>query len=246
LAYPLSAIILAAGKGTRMKSDLPKVIHKVLGETMISRVINQAKLAGAGKIVVVVGYKKELVIDSLKNTDVIFAIQEEQLGTAHAVEQCQPYFKEWEGDILVLSGDVPLLTGETLKKLIRRHRENNADATLLTAIVENPHGYGRVLRNDDDTLKDIVEEKDADDEIRKVKEINSGIYVFKKHLLFSYLKSVDNNNAQGEYYLPGVLPLMVRDKLKIFLQTAEHTEEIQGVNTVEQLKLAEEKLKRLS
>lgn len=246
MTTPLSTIILAAGKGTRMKSDLPKVLHKVLGKTMISRVIDQAKLAGANKIVVVVGYKREMVIESLKDTDVDFAIQEEQLGTAHAVQQCEPFFQDWNGNILILSGDVPLLTGHSLKQLIKRHVETGADATLLTAIFQNPHGYGRVIRNPDETLKDIVEEKDADPEIRKIKEINSGIYIFKKELLFSYLKNVDNKNAQGEYYLPDVLPLMVRDNRKIYLQTADQSEEIQGVNTVEQLKLAEEKLKRIT
>ncbi|MCD6234867.1 MAG: UDP-N-acetylglucosamine pyrophosphorylase [Candidatus Neomarinimicrobiota bacterium] len=228
-----------------MKSDLPKVLHKVLGKTMISRVIDQAKLAGARKIVVVVGYKKDMVIESLKDTDVDFAIQEEQLGTAHAVQQCEPFLQNLNGNILILSGDVPLLTGETLLKLIACHSKNHADATLLTAVLDNPHGYGRIIRNADDTLKDIVEEKDADEDIRKIKEINAGIYIFKKELLFSYLKHVDNKNAQGEYYLPDVLPLMVRDNRKIYLQKAEQSEEIQGVNTVEQLKLAEEKLKRI-
>ncbi len=242
MANQLSAIILAAGKGTRMKSDLPKVLHTVLGETMISRVIKQARSCGCDKIVVVVGYQKENVIDSLKDAQVDFAVQEEQLGTAHAVQQCEKHFDSFEGNILILSGDVPLLTNATLKKLISRHTENQADATLLTAVFENPHGYGRVIRNDDDTLQDIVEEKDADDNIRKINEINSGIYVFKKDLLFSYLKLVDNKNSQGEYYLPDVLPLMVRDKHRIFLQVADQAEEIQGVNTVEQLKLAEEKL----
>jgi UDP-N-acetylglucosamine diphosphorylase/glucosamine-1-phosphate N-acetyltransferase len=228
-----------------MKSDLPKVLHKVLGETMISRVIRQARACDCDKIVVVVGYEKEKVIHSLQDVHVDFAVQEEQLGTAHAVQQCEEHLKSFNGDILILSGDVPLLTDTTLKKLINRHTENRADATLLTAIFENPHGYGRILRNDDDTLFDIVEEKDADNTIKSIKEINSGIYVFKKDLLFSYLKLVDNKNSQGEYYLPDVLPMMVRDKHKIFLQIADQAEEIQGVNTIEQLKLAEEKLKRL-
>ncbi|HDT12363.1 MAG TPA: bifunctional UDP-N-acetylglucosamine diphosphorylase/glucosamine-1-phosphate N-acetyltransferase GlmU, partial [Candidatus Marinimicrobia bacterium] len=200
MANRLSAIILAAGKGTRMKSDLPKVLHKVLGETMISRVIRQARGCGCDKIVVVVGYEKEKVIDSLRDVNVDFAYQEEQLGTAHAVRQCEEHFQSYDGDILVLSGDVPLLTDTTLKKLISRHTENRADATLLTAIFDNPQGYGRILRNDDDTLQDIIEEKDADQTVKKIKEINSGIYVFKKDLLFSYLKLVDNKNSQGEYY----------------------------------------------
>jgi len=245
LANRLAAIILAAGKGTRMKSDLPKVLHKVLGESMISRVIKQARGCGCDKIVVVAGYEKEKVISSLRDAQVSFAIQEKQLGTAHAVQQCEEPLNSFDGDILILSGDVPLLTGKTLKKLVNRHTENHADATLLTAIFENPHGYGRILRNDDDTLFDIVEEKDADNSVKSIKEINSGIYVFKKDLLFSYLKLVDNKNSQGEYYLPDVLPMMVRDKHKIFLQIADQAEEIQGVNTVEQLKLAEDKLMRL-
>ncbi|MDD3806622.1 MAG: sugar phosphate nucleotidyltransferase [Candidatus Marinimicrobia bacterium] len=245
MEHPLAAIILAAGKGTRMKSDLPKVLHKVLGKTMVSRVIDQAKAVGVQKIVVVVGYKKEMVMESLKDADVTFAIQEEQLGTAHAVMQCEPFFETWDGDILILSGDVPLLTTHTLQQLIKRHIDNNADATMLTAIVENPEGYGRILRNDDNTLKDIVEEKDATPEIRQIKEINSGIYVFKKEPLFSYLKYVDNKNAQGEYYLPDVLPIMVRNNKKIYLQVADQWEEVQGINTIEELKQTEEKLKRM-
>ncbi|MEA3499715.1 MAG: sugar phosphate nucleotidyltransferase [Candidatus Marinimicrobia bacterium] len=240
----LGVIILAAGKGTRMKSSLPKVIHKVLNETMISRVVSQAKSVGAEKIIVVVGYKKELVIDALKNKDVEFAIQSEQLGTGHAIKMTKDNFNSWNGDILILSGDVPLLTTATIEKLIKKHNEEKADATVLSAIFEDPTGYGRIIRKDDDTYSYSVEEKDANDKEKKIKEINSGIYIFKSKHLFHYLRFINNDNAQSEYYLTDVVPMMVAENKKVFLQVANDPNEIQGVNTVQQLKDAENKLRR--
>ncbi|HDR05391.1 MAG TPA: UDP-N-acetylglucosamine pyrophosphorylase, partial [Candidatus Marinimicrobia bacterium] len=145
-------------------------------------------------------------------------------------------------DILILSGDVPALSAETLDSLYQTHRRQNAYGTVLTAIFENPSGYGRIVRNDDDTLQGIVEEKDADDEIRKIKEINSGIYIFRGELLFDYLRKVDNDNAQKEYYLPDILPMLVRDGYKVALQVARDPDEISGINTIEQLQEVEEKI----
>ena len=241
----LGAIILAAGKGTRMKSSLPKVLHKVLGETMISRVVSQAKNVGAKKIVVVVGYKKDLVIDELKNKDVEFAIQSEQLGTGHAIKMAKDKFTSWDGDVLILSGDVPLLTTATIEKLIEKHNKEKADATVLSVIFSDPTGYGRIIRTKDDTYSHSVEEKDANYDVKKIKEINSGIYIFKSKHLFHYLRFINNDNTQNEYYLTGVLPLMVGDNKKIVLQVANDPNEIQGINTIQQLKDAENILRRI-
>ena len=240
----LGVIILAAGKGTRMKSSLPKVLHKVLGETMVSRVVSQAKSVGAKKIVVIVGYKKELVIEELKNKEVEFAIQSEQLGTGHAIKMAKDNFKSWDSNIMILSGDVPLLTTATIEKLIKKHNEEKADASILSAIFEDPTGYGRIIRKTDNTYSHSVEEKDASDKVRKINEINSGIYIFKSKHLFYYLRFIDNDNAQGEYYLTEVLPLMARDNRKIVLQIADNSNEIQGINTIQQLKDAENQLRR--
>ena len=243
MSAALATVILAAGKGTRMKSDLPKVLHKVLGETMVARVVARAKEAGSSRIVVVIGHKKELVEKELTGKNVDFAVQAQQLGTGHAVMITEPELKDFSGDILILAGDVPLLTSETLIKLIRTHHEEEADATVLSAIFDDPHGYGRIIRTPDGDYSHSVEEKDANDEIRKIKEINSGIYLFKSELLFHYLRFIGTDNIQGEYYLTDVLPLMRKDNKKIALQIADDPDEIQGVNTVDQLGEAEEKLK---
>ncbi|MCD6447112.1 MAG: NTP transferase domain-containing protein [Candidatus Marinimicrobia bacterium] len=239
----LATVILAAGKGTRMKSDLPKVLHKVLGETMVARVVARAEESGSSRTVVVIGHKKELVEKELAAQKVDFAVQTQQLGTGHAVMMAEPALQDFFGDVLILAGDVPLLTSETLIKLIKTHHEEKADATVLSAIFENPHGYGRIIRTSDGNYSHSVEEKDANDEIRKIKEINSGIYLFKSELLFHYLRFIGTDNIQGEYYLTDVLPLMRKDNKKIALQVADDPDEIQGVNTVDQLREAEEKLK---
>jgi bifunctional UDP-N-acetylglucosamine pyrophosphorylase/glucosamine-1-phosphate N-acetyltransferase len=243
MSSSLATIILAAGKGTRMKSDLPKVLHPVWGESMVSRVVTVAQAAGSEKIVVVIGHKKELVEKELEGRHVEFVVQAEQLGTGHAVIMAEPAMHDFKGDVLILAGDVPLLRTDTLRKLIRTHRDTGADATVLSAIFEDPHGYGRIVRTPEGHYSHSVEEKDADDEIRKIKEINSGIYIFRSELLFHYLRFIGTDNAQGEYYLTDVLPMMRKENKKIALQVADDPDEIQGVNTVEQLKEAEEKLK---
>ncbi len=239
----LLALILAAGKGTRMKSDLPKVLHKILGESMLSHVVRNAEELGCDDIIVVVGHKKELVEAELQGRAVRFALQARQLGTGHAVMMAEPLLRDYCGDVLVLAGDVPLLRLETLEKLLNKHRSEKADATVLSAVFENPEGYGRIVRTSDGYYSHSVEEKDADDEIRKISEINSGIYIFRAKLLFHYLRFIGTDNVQGEYYLTDVLPLMRKDHKKIALMIAEDPNEIQGVNTVEQLFAAEERFK---
>ncbi|MEA2076441.1 MAG: NTP transferase domain-containing protein [Candidatus Marinimicrobia bacterium] len=243
MSSALATVILAAGKGTRMKSDLPKVLHKVLGETMVARVVAQAEEVGSIRTVVVIGHKKELVEEELAGKEVDFAVQAVQLGTGHAVMMAGPVLEDFNGDVLILAGDVPLLTSATLKKLIKTHRKEEADATVLSAVFDDPYGYGRIVRTPEGNYSHSVEEKDANDEIRKIKEINSGIYLFKSELLFHYLRFIGTDNVQGEYYLTDVLPMMRKDNKNIALQIADDPDEIQGVNTVDQLREVEEKLK---
>ena len=236
---PLSTIILAAGKGTRMKSDLPKVLHPLNGRPMVHYVIDAAEALESEKIVLIIGHKRELVREALKDRRVEFAVQDPQLGTGHAVMQAAPQFQNYRGNVLVLSGDVPLLRAESLKKLVDFHNSENPLATMLTTIMDDPTGYGRVIRDAEGFVKEIVEEKDAYEATRKFKEINVGIYIFDAAELFKTLPQVKNDNKQGEYYLPDVLKIYAERGEKIAAFPTENVEETHGINTVEQLKHAE-------
>ena len=232
---PLAAIILAAGKGTRMDTDLPKVLHEVGGKSMIVHVIHTAKALGAEKIIAVLGYKYKMVKKALENESVEFTLQLKQLGTAHAVLQCREMLANFKGNILILYGDVPLTKVETLSELMKVHENEGACSTILTTDLPDPTGYGRIIRNPDHSLMKIVEEKDATDEERSVHEINSGIYVFDSQTLFQLLPLVGNNNRQNEYYLPDVLNLIIQEKGKVAIDKINNYIEIQGVNNAEQL-----------
>ncbi len=236
----LATVILAAGKGTRMKSDLPKVLHPLNQRPMIEYVIDTAEQIGSDKIVLIIGHKRELVVEAVKHRGVEFAVQEPQLGTGHAVLQTAPHFRDYRGDVLVLSGDVPLLRPESLRKLIEVHQTEQPLATLLTTKMDDPTGYGRVVRDAQGFVKQIVEEKDADEQTRRIKEINVGIYMFRCKELFETLPLVKNDNRQGEYYLPDVLKIYVERGEKIAAVVTEDVEETHGINTVEQLKNAEQ------
>ncbi len=235
----LAAVILAAGQGKRMKSDLPKVLHKVAGKPMVEHVIGQATSSGAKKVVVIVGHKKELVIEVTDRLNVDFAVQKEQLGTGDAVKAAKESLEDFDGDVLVLSGDVPLLSQETITSLMKYHQHEEAVATVVTAIAEDPTGYGRVLRGDDGLLFAIREHKDCNEEEIKVDEINSGIYLFDSKVLFEALGNLTNDNAQGEYYLTDVFSQFFDKGLKVGAYTASF-DEIHGVNDIEGLKKAEE------
>ncbi|RMI20095.1 MAG: UDP-N-acetylglucosamine pyrophosphorylase [Calditrichaeota bacterium] len=235
----LATVILAAGKGTRMKSDLPKVLHTLNGRPMVHYVIDVAEAIGSRRIVLVVGHKKELVIEACRERGVEFVVQSPQLGTGHAVLQTHPLFEGYQGDILVLSGDVPLLRAETLQKLLDIHRQEQPLATLLTTEMDDPTGYGRIVRDENGLVKQIVEHKDADEEIRKIREINVGIYIFRAEPLFRTLPLVKNDNAQGEYYLPDVVKIYVDRGEKVAAVLTGDVEETHGINTVEQLQRAE-------
>ncbi|MCB0292016.1 MAG: NTP transferase domain-containing protein [Calditrichaeota bacterium] len=235
----IATVILAAGKGTRMKSDLPKVLHELNNRPMVSYVVEAAKAVGSEKNVLVVGHQKELVMETIRDEAVVFAVQSPQLGTGHAVMQAAPHLSDYEGDVLVLSGDVPLLQPATLKRLIDKHASEGALATLLTTRMEDPTGYGRIVRDKNGMVEQIVEEKDANEEVRRIDEINVGIYVFKAKTLFETLPQVTNNNRQGEYYLPDVVKIYVDRGEKVAPLLTEDVEETHGINTVEQLKHAE-------
>lgn len=230
---------MAAGKGTRMKSDLAKVLHTINGRPMVHYIIDVALALGSEKTVLIIGHQREKVKELCSQYQVHYAIQDQQLGTAHAVMQTEKLLGDYEYDLLVLSGDVPLLTKSTLDRLITTHQTSDAIVTLLTANLEDPSGYGRIIRNSEGNVKKIVEHKDASSEELEIKEINVGIYIFKTVPLFENIALVRNDNAQGEYYLPDVVKMYVDRGEKVVAQLADNFDETRGINTVEQLKEAE-------
>ncbi|MGO1678302.1 MAG: sugar phosphate nucleotidyltransferase, partial [Ruoffia tabacinasalis] len=201
------AVVLAAGKGTRMKSELYKVLHTINGISMVEHVLRAVQQSNVERIVTIVGHGAETVRDVLADRSE-FALQEEQLGTGHAVLQAKDLLKDEEGSTLVICGDTPLFSAETLNQLFEFHEESNAKGTILTAIAEDPTGYGRVVRQSDKEVSRIVEQKDANEEEQAITEINTGTYVFNNKALFEALDKVGNENAQGEYYLPDVISIM--------------------------------------
>jgi UDP-N-acetylglucosamine pyrophosphorylase len=241
-----AAAIMAAGQGKRMLNpDMPKVMYRVNGRPLIDHVVDLALKIGSSPVVVIVGFKREAVIQHLTqkyDSTVAFAIQAEQLGTGHAVMQTEEILKDFDGDVLVLSGDVPLLTQKTMRNLLDSHYQTGAAMTVLTAKVDDPTGYGRIIRTEDGSVDRIVEHRDASPVERDVREINSGIYVFKRKELFDALRHVTPENSQHEYYLTDVFGYFVHHGMRVSAVLAEHFDEIRGINTVEQLKEAENAL----
>ncbi|MFW3592225.1 bifunctional UDP-N-acetylglucosamine diphosphorylase/glucosamine-1-phosphate N-acetyltransferase GlmU [Staphylococcus caprae] len=223
------AIILAAGKGTRMKSKKYKVLHEVAGKSMIEHVLNSVKQSGVNHIVTIVGHGAESVKETLGEQS-LYSFQEEQLGTAHAVKTAQEHLADKEGTTLVVCGDTPLITSKTLQSLIDHHEGTNSQVTVLSASTSQPHGYGRIVRDSNHLLQRIVEEKDASDTEREINEISSGIFAFDNQVLFDKLAQVKNDNAQGEYYLPDVLSLILEDGGKAEIYHTDDFDEIMGVN----------------
>lgn len=246
----LAIVILAAGQGKRMKNpDLPKVMVPLVSKPLIGHVLTEAQKLDPKRIIVIVGHKKEKVIDyinDLKYENVDFAEQKEQLGTGHAVYQAKENLKDFDGDVLILCGDVPLLNHKTLLKLISNHRDKEAVVSVLSAIVKDPKGYGRIVRNwDTGVFTKIVEQKDADANIKRIREINSGVFVVDAKELFQALEEVSNDNAQGEYYLTDIAEIIRnKDKNVIAFPGADPTELV-GINSPEQLGEAEELYKQL-
>ena len=242
--HELGIILLAAGQGTRMKSDLPKVLHSLGGKALFLHALETAQRLGPERVAVVVGHGADAVRQAYNGNGVAWAIQDKQLGTGHAVLCAQEAFNGFAGEVVILSGDVPLIQENTLRAMIERHRRRNAAATLLTAVLEDPKGYGRILRDDQSNLTGIVEEKDASEAQRKIREINAGVYVASAPFLFAALSGVKNNNQQGEYYLPDIVAVGLDQGLTIETVTAEDPREMMGVNSREELAFMEKNLRQ--
>jgi bifunctional UDP-N-acetylglucosamine pyrophosphorylase/glucosamine-1-phosphate N-acetyltransferase len=240
--HKLVAVVLAAGKGTRMKSALPKVLHRVCGRFMVEHVIQAARVAGAARVVVVIGYKADMVSRSLGDA-VDYAYQKEQLGTGHAVMTAMSAVEPEEDLVMVLCGDTPLITAATLHRLQEHHCASGAAVTILTARYENPSGYGRIIRSADGTVQGIVEDKDATPAQRETKEINTGIYCFNKEVLLSALSAIGADNVQGEYYLTDCIAAIKETNGKVETVTGSE-EETLGINSRVQLAEAEGVLRR--
>ncbi len=231
------AIVLAAGEGTRMKSRLPKVLHQVCGRPMIKHTIDRLEELNIDKKIVIIGYNGSLVKETLdKKVDYIW--QKEQLGTGHALAQCREALTKFKGDLLVLSGDTPLLTTQTLKGLIETHREKEALATILTTILKPPTGYGRVIRHGDGTIRKIVEEEDATIIELANEEVNAGTYCFKKEAIFQALEKIRPKNVQEEYYLTDAIEVLTKKGHKVEVYTTDESDEIIGINSRKDLALA--------
>jgi bifunctional UDP-N-acetylglucosamine pyrophosphorylase/glucosamine-1-phosphate N-acetyltransferase len=230
-----SALILAAGKGVRMKSDIPKVLHKVCGAPMLQYALEAARGAGLGQIRVIIGHGSDRVKEYFSAWDIDWVEQAEQLGTGHAVMTAAPMYEGFRGDVVILYGDVPLLRAETVAALVETHRRAKAVCTALTAEVEDPAGYGRIVRNKSGALTAIVEHRDATKAQLKIREINSGIMAFDGPTLFDTIRRVKNDNAQGEYYLTDVVEILSRKRAKIATFTVGDFREILGINSRAQL-----------
>ncbi|MGM0509141.1 MAG: bifunctional UDP-N-acetylglucosamine diphosphorylase/glucosamine-1-phosphate N-acetyltransferase GlmU [Fusobacteriota bacterium] len=238
----VKSLILAAGKGTRMKSKLPKVLHKVNGISMIEKILKTLKNVGTKEDILILGHKKELILERLE--DQAYVEQKKQLGTGHAVIQAKEKLKDFDGEVLILCGDTPLLKEESLEKLIDKHRKEDVSLTMLTADMENPFGYGRIVKSNNGNVESIVEEKEASEEIKKIKEINTGVYCCNSKKLFSALEKVGNENNKGEYYLTDIIGILNSRGEEIKTLKLEDNEEILGVNNRIHLSIASSVLNR--
>lgn len=237
------AIILCAGKGTRMKSDLPKGAFPILSKPMVLYAVSHLQKAGFAKEVVVVGHKKEVIIDMLDGLGIDFATQEVQNGTAKAALAAEEVLSGLEGSTLITPADMPLLSEEIFKEAVSAHKNEGNDLTVLTSVLDNPFSYGRILRDNKGEISSIREELDASDEERKVKEINTGIMVVDNLLLFKCLKKIDNNNKKHEYYLTDLVKIMIEDGYKVGTYLVKDSTEILGVNDLYMLSEAEKVLR---
>ncbi len=247
MSYQLAVIILAAGKGKRMLNpDLPKVLAQLDHKPLIDYVLNLTNKLSPKRIVVVVGFHKEQVIEhvhSLGQEKVEYAIQHEQLGTGHAVMSAREKLENFDGDILILAGDVPMIRYSTIKKFINLHIEALSKVSVLSTIAPDPIGYGRIIRDENDNFLCIVEEKDADDGQKFINEINSGIFLVNSRLLFSSLEKIGNRNAQNEYYLTDIIKVIRDWGYPVHAINCSDFAELQGINTIQDLTQAEQIIK---
>ncbi|MDP4093800.1 MAG: bifunctional UDP-N-acetylglucosamine diphosphorylase/glucosamine-1-phosphate N-acetyltransferase GlmU [Bacillota bacterium] len=239
----LTAVILAAGEGKRMKSKNAKCSHKICGKPMVEWVYRAVQGAGSQKSAIIVGHKAEQIKEILGDK-AEYACQDKQLGTGHAVMQAGDFLKDKDGTVIVLCGDAPLITEETLKKTLDYHKENNNSATVITAIEDDPTGYGRIIRNSQSFVSGIIEHRDASPEQRSIKEINSGMYCFNTKLLLEALKELSNDNDQGEYYLTDTIGILLGKGYKVGAFTVSNPDEVLGINDRIQLAQASDIMKR--
>lgn len=235
-----ATLILAAGKGTRMKSDLVKVLHPVAGRPMLDYVLNLAEHAGTSRITVVIGHQAELVEARYANRGLTFVYQREQLGTGHAVLQAAGAFEGYRGTILILCGDVPLLQAATVRGLMDHHRSSGAAVTVLTTLLDDPSGYGRVVKDDGGNVLGIVEHRDATEAQRGIREINTGIYCAENPFLFEAVSEIGNDNAQREYYFTDIFAIARRRGVRTASVVAPDPGEVMGINSPEDLARATE------
>lgn len=238
----INAIVLAAGKGTRMKSKYPKVVHEILKKPMILHVIDNLKKANVSNIVSVVGYQSEIVEDVVKDESK-YVYQNEQLGTGHAIMMCEETLSNNDGITIIICGDTPLISSKTIDELIQYHISNQNDATILTGVLDDALAYGRILRENNNVVG-IVERKDATIEQLSIKEFNTGTYVFDNKKLFQYINKIDNDNAQQEYYLTDVISLMSDDNLKVDGYVIDDLVETVGINDRSTLAYASKELQK--
>lgn len=245
IEHNITAVILAAGKGTRMKSDHPKVVTELAGKPLIIHVLDHLSNAGVQQSLIVVGYKKEEVIAACSSkSNIQFVEQKEQLGTGHAVLVCKDALKAFKGTILVACGDAPMISSKSFADLIELHNTGGYAATLLSASMDNPKGYGRIIRDSEDgSVLRIVEEKDATEEERTVQEVNTGTYCFSSEYIWDGLGSVGNDNAQSEYYLPDLVKIFRHKNLKIGAMKLKNSIESYGINSPEDLEFLSNILK---
>jgi bifunctional UDP-N-acetylglucosamine pyrophosphorylase/glucosamine-1-phosphate N-acetyltransferase len=232
-------VVLAAGQGTRMKSDLAKVLHRVAGRPLLAHVLETLDDLGVGRVLVVIGHQRERVRAEFPESEVEWVVQAEQRGTGHAVLTAAPALEEFEGTLLVVCGDTPLLKAATLHGLLVGHAESGAAATVLSMRLPDPSGYGRILHAPDGSLAGIVEDRDATPAQRAIDEVNSGVFAFHYPALEEALSGLTAHNAQGEYYLPDAVPLIRRAGRPTHVICAADHRELQGINTLEQLEEAE-------
>ena len=238
----VGVILLGAGQGTRMKSRLPKVLHPLGGKPLFLYALETAKRLNPTQVAMVVGHGAEAVKQAYPHDDVTWVIQEQQLGTGHAVLCAKNCFRDFSGDILILSGDVPLTQERMLAAMIKTHRENEAAMTLMTACLDVPKGYGRIIRDARGQIKGIVEERDGSEAQRRIQEVNIGVYVASPRFLFSALEAVENHNQQGEYYLPDIVAISLGQGKKIVTVEVKDPREMVGINTREELARMEKTL----
>ena len=232
----LHVVLLAAGQGTRMKSTLPKVLHPIAGRTMVERVLRTSASLDPATTTLIVGHQASIVRERLAagHPHLQIAVQEPQRGTAHALQQAEPVLAGRTGTVVLLSGDVPLLSANTLRRLVEAHRAATAAATVVTAVVDRPYGYGRIVRKHGRIAR-IIEERDASPTERQLHEINSGIYAFDLEPLFDALRSIASHNAQGEYYLTDLVGIYRRRKLPVETLVVDNPQEIRGINSRSEL-----------